>query len=49
MARDLVKKTVFITREQDEKFQEIKESTEIPFSIFMRKLLQDELDTWTFD
>lgn len=48
MARDLIKKTVFITKEMDDKFKEIYESEEIPFSIFMRKLLKEELDNWEF-
>lgn len=46
MARDLVKKTIFITKEMDEKFKKIHESEEIPFSIFMRKLLKEKLDNW---
>lgn len=49
MARDLVKRTIFITKEMDEKFKIIQESEDIPFSLFMRKLLKEELDTWDFD
>ncbi len=49
MARDLIQRSVFLTPEMDEKMRQIKETTDIPFSIFVRNLLKDELENWEFD
>lgn len=49
MARDLIQRSVFLTPEMDEKMRQIKESTDIPFSIFVRTVLKKELDNWDFE
>lgn len=49
MARDLIQRSVFLTPEMDEKMRQIKESTDIPFSLFVRNLLKAELEDWDFE